>query len=76
MTTITVRLDEKDKELIQQFAKFNNISTSELVRCSVLDKIESEIDKNLYQKAVAILNNNEPTISFDEMMKEIGLDDV
>ena len=43
--TISVRLNEKDTELIKTYASINNISLSDLIRNAVLEKIENEYDK-------------------------------
>ena len=42
--TISVRLNEKDAELIKAYAEMNNISLSELKRNAILEKIENEYD--------------------------------
>ena len=42
--TISVRLSEKDTELIKTYAEMNNISLSDLIRNAVLEKIEDEYD--------------------------------
>lgn len=36
--TISIRLSDKDTELIKRYAKLNNISVSDLVRMTVLEK--------------------------------------
>ena len=40
--TISVRLSDKDTELVKAYAEMNNISSSDLVRHAVLEKIEDE----------------------------------
>jgi uncharacterized protein (DUF1778 family) len=76
MPVITIRLNEEDKAFLQNFAKLQNVSISELIRNALMEKIENEIDSELYNRAVAALKNDEPILSFDEMMKEIGLENV
>lgn len=74
MSTISLRMNDEEEKLIKTYAKLNNLSVSELVRNSVLEKIEDDIDLEIYHQAMKehILKPND--ITFDEMMKELGLD--
>ena len=71
--TISVRLSDKDTELIKTYAKMNNISLSDLIRNAVLEKIEDEYDLECYKKAIKEYNKNPKTYSIDEVKKELGL---
>ncbi len=71
--TISVRLSDKETELIKAYAEMNNISLSELVRKAVLEKIEDEYDLECYKKAIKEYNKNPKTYSIDEVKKELGL---
>ena len=71
--TISVRLSDKETELIKAYAEMNNISLSELVRKAVLGKIEDEYDLECYKKAIKEYNKNPKTYSIDEVKKELGL---
>lgn len=51
--TISVRLSDKDTELIKAYAEMNHISLSDLIRNAVLEKIEDEYDLESYHKAIA-----------------------
>lgn len=44
--SITIRLNPEEKELVKGFAKFNNMSVSEFIRNTVLQRIEEEYDLN------------------------------
>lgn len=50
MTTMSIRLDEKEKELLQELAKKNDMSVSQMVRKAIRDYIFME-------KAVEALSN-------------------
>ena len=50
--TISVRLSDRDTELVKAYAEMNNISLSDLVRNAVLEKIEDEIDLEAYNKSM------------------------
>ena len=56
--TISVRLSDKDMELIKTYAKLNNISLSDLIRSAVMEKIEDEYDLECYNKAIEEYKNN------------------
>ncbi len=71
--TISVRLSDKDMELIKTYAKLNNISLSELIRSAVMEKIEDEYDLECYNKAIEEYKNNPKTYTLDEVKKELGL---
>lgn len=71
MGTISLRMDEEDAYLIKQYAKAKNITVSALLRNAVLEKIENEIDLELYRTAMEQHIENPQVLSFDEMMNEI-----
>ncbi len=70
--TFSLRLTDEDSKLIKRYAETKNITVSELIRSAVLEKIEDEIDIELYEKAMADHKKNPQAISFDEMMKQIN----
>ena len=71
MGTISLRMDEEDAKLIKEYAKAKNITVSALFRNAVLEKIEDEIDLELYRTAMEQHIENPQVLSFDEMMNEI-----
>ena len=71
MGTISLRMDEEDEKLIKEYAKTKNITVSSLIRNAVLEKIEDEIDMDLYHIAMKQHIANPQVVSFDEMVKEI-----
>ena len=72
MTVISLRIDEKEDRLIKEYAKTKNISVSALIRSSVLEKIEDEIDLGLYNQAMKEHRENPQSISFEDMLKELS----
>ena len=71
--TISVRLNERDTELIKTYADMNNISLSDLIRNAVLEKIENEYDLECYNNAIKEYKKNPKTYTMDEVKKELGL---
>ncbi len=73
MSTISIRLSDKEDLLVKNYAKMHKISVSELIRASVIEKIEDEIDLKIFDGALASMKR---TYSLDEVKKELGLSDV
>ncbi len=71
--TITVKLSDKDAELIKAYAKMNNISLSDLIRNAVIEKIEDEYDLKSYRKAIEEYKNNSKTYTMEDVKKELGV---
>jgi len=71
--TISVRLSDKDTELIKAYAKLNNISISDLVRNAILEKIEDEYDLECYYKAMEEYKKNPKTYTTEEVKQMMKL---
>ena len=71
--TISVRLSDKDTELIKTYAEMNNIPLSDLIRNAVIEKIEDEYDLESYHKAIEEYRKNPKTYSIEEVKEELGL---
>ena len=65
--TISVRLNDKDTELIKAYAEMNKISLSDLIRNAVLEKIEDEYDLKCYNEAMKEFKNNPKTYTMEEV---------
>ncbi len=76
MNIITLRINDDENKLVRDYANANNISISELMRDSVLEKIENDIDLKLYYQGMKDHKENPQDISFDEMMTELGFDEL
>ena len=72
MTAISLRINPDEEKIIKEYAKSKNISVSALFRNSVLEKIEDEIDLNLYRQAMQEYNEKPESISFEEMLEELS----
>lgn len=72
--TVSVRLNDNDATLFRKYAEMNGLSMSELVRRSVLERIENDFDMTCYEKAMKEYRKNpKETYTLDEMEKELGL---
>ena len=71
--TISLRLNNEDSLLIKKYAELKKMSVSELVRQSVMERIEDEYDLKAYQKAMENFRKDPTTYSLDEVERELGL---
>ena len=71
--TISLRLSDDDTMLIKKYAEINKMSVSDLIRQSVLERIENEYDLEMFDKALAEYKANPVTYSLDDVEKELGL---
>lgn len=71
--TISLRLNDEDAVLIKKYAELNKISASELIRQSVMERIENEYDLEAFSSAMREYKNKPVTYSLDEVEKELGL---
>ncbi len=72
--TISLRLNEKDTLLIKKYAELKRVSVSELIRQTVLERIEDEYDLKAYEKAMEEYQANPVAYSHDEVRKLLELD--
>ena len=72
--TISLRLKEKDTLLIKKYAELKRVSVSELIRQTVLERIEDEYDLKAYEKAMEEYQANPVAYSHDEVRKLLELD--
>lgn len=73
MSTISLRLNKKEDMLIKKYAELTGVTTSELFRQAVFEKIEDEYDLIAYQKATEEYQNDSVVFSIDEVEVELGL---
>lgn len=71
--TISIRLSDEDTLLIKKYAELNRLSVSDLIRQTVMERIETEYDLEMFDKAVAEYKNNPVTYSLDDVERELGL---
>lgn len=69
--TISLRLSKTDSMLIKKIAEMNGITVSELIRNSVMERIENEYDLKVYKKAMQEFKRNPMTYSLKEVEKEL-----
>ena len=71
--TISLRLSEADTMLFKKYAELHGITISELVRRSVIERIEDEYDLKAFEEAMEEFKKNPVTYSHEEVWSELGL---
>lgn len=66
---ISLRLNEADASLFKKYAALNGISVSELVRRSVIERIEDEYDIQAYEEAMQEFKADPKTYTLEEVEK-------
>ncbi len=73
-STITIRLNEKEKKIFARYAEEYNVSLSELIKQLALEKIEDELDLSAVERyeegVVAGSITNRP---YSKLLNEVGL---
>lgn len=72
MSTISVRLNDKEDTLFRKYAELHHVDLSTFIRQAVIEKIEEEYDLALFDK-VWDEENHQETISHEALKKELGL---
>lgn len=72
--TISLRLNDEDTKLIKAYAKMYGMTVSDLVRSTVLERIENEFDLHSYDEAIEEYKNNPVTYSHEEVAKLLELE--
>ncbi len=74
-TTITVRLDSDDKEIIARYARTKGRSVSDIIRDAILNQIENEYDLQLYRNAIEEYRKMPISYSLDEVAKLLEIEE-
>ncbi len=72
--TISVRLSEDDSRLFRKYAELNHLTLSELIRQTVLERIEDEYDLTVYREAMEEFKKAPVTYTHEEMKQLLELD--
>ncbi|MBM7796848.1 uncharacterized protein (DUF1778 family) [Pseudoglutamicibacter cumminsii] len=70
MSTMTIRMNEDDAELVRKFARFEGVTISDFARVAILEKIEDSYD--LAELREAIAQDSGERFSIDEILDELA----
>ena len=71
MTTMTLRMDDRDAEIVRNMARFEGKSISDFIREAVYEVIEDRMDLAELRKAVA--EDNGTRYTNNPVLAELGL---
>jgi RHH-type transcriptional regulator, rel operon repressor / antitoxin RelB len=71
--SISIRMNDKELELIKKYAELNGSTVSEVMRKAILEKIEDEFDIFLYEKAFKAYEQNSRTYTIEEAKSLLGI---
>lgn len=73
-TTISLRVPEKELNIFKAYAKHNNSTLSEIIRITMLERIEDEYDLNVFAEYEAEKQaGTVKTRPINELWKELEL---
>lgn len=70
---ISVRINKEEALLVKKYAEMKQMSVSELIRQTLMERIEDEYDLVAYHKAMAEFKKNPVTYTLDEVENALGL---
>jgi len=71
MTTMTLRMDDRDAEIVRNMARFEGKSISDFIREAVYEVIEDRMDLAELRKAVA--EDDGTRYTNNQVLAELGL---
>ncbi len=71
---VSIRLSKAEDSLIRGYADTHGLSVSEFMKQSALEKIEDELDMELFEEALEDFRENPQTHTLGEVEKELGLE--
>lgn len=70
MATMTVRMNERDAELVRRFTQFEGVTISDFARNAILEKIEDAYDLQELREAIA--QDSGERFSIDDVVSELS----
>lgn len=73
MAFCSIRMTEEEKKLLEEYARINGKSISDVLRESFMEKLEDEFDVKSADEAYALFLKDPVTVSSEDMMRKYGL---
>ena len=71
--TVAVHLSPRDARIFKKHAARSGMSLSDFAVLSMRERMEDELDRQAYEKAMEEFRANPVTYTLDEVKKELGL---
>ncbi len=77
MSIISLRLNEKEEKLLKEVSEFEGLGISSYIKKIIFEKLEDDYDIKLADNAYKNhLATGMKTTSFDDLVKELGFDEI
>lgn len=73
MPVISIRVSKEEKDFLEKVAEFNGDNISEFMRSNSLQTAETLVDFTTYKELMKEHEENDQSISHEDMLKELGL---
>lgn len=73
MAIVSVRLNEVEEHIFNEYAKFHGKSLSSLFKESLTEKMEDELDAKLLAEAKEYNKKHSETYSHEQIKQELGM---
>jgi len=70
---LSLDFTEEEIAMLEKYAVKNNISTTEFVKNTILERIKDERDMEVYETAMKTYSRNPSTYTHSSVMRELGL---
>lgn len=71
--SVSIRMSEKELELVKKYAEINGSTVSEVIRSAIMEKIEDEFDIYIFDKAYEEYKLNPKTYTLKEVSKILDI---
>lgn len=76
MAHISLRVTDKEKETMENYANFYGVTLSDAIKNAFFEKLEDEYDLKIIAEFESAEKNNEVEYkTFDEVVSNLGLED-
>lgn len=77
MSIISLRLNDNEEKILREISEVEGMGLSSYIKKILFERLEDEYDIKLADKAYKnYLATNKKTTSFDDVIKELGFDDI
>ena len=70
MATMTIRMDDKDAELVRKYARFEGVTLSDFARNAIFEKIEDAHDLQELRETIA--HDTGERYSLDDILADLN----
>ena len=76
MSVLSIRMSDEEYRALEKYAKVKSISMNQAMKQAFFEKLEEEFDIELFDQAYAEYLKDSKTYSVDEVIKELGIDEL